>query len=383
MAGIYVHIPFCRKRCIYCDFYSNTDLSLKEKYVSALLQEIKLRNEYIENEPINTIYFGGGTPSLLPCHEYGRIFNELQSHFQIANNPEITLEANPDDLSEAYISELKTLPFNRLSIGIQSFDDEELIFLNRRHTATEAINAIKRCKYAGYNNISIDLIYGTPHQTLAKWEKNIETALELDIQHLSAYSLSYEEGTQIYDLKEKGKIQPLEDEVSEAFFKMLITKLTRAGYIHYEISNFAKQTPGHPDGILSKHNSSYWNGAHYLGLGASAHSYNGISRSWNISSITGYIQSITKKHELPSETELLDERMKYNEFIITRLRTRWGIALNELETQFGTAKKQQFLQQCEKHIHHNHLTIKENNIKLTASGIFISDLILRDLIVLS
>ncbi|MDR3266983.1 MAG: radical SAM family heme chaperone HemW [Tannerella sp.] len=382
MAGIYIHIPFCKKRCIYCDFYSNTDLSLKDKYVSALLQEIKMQNKYIGNEQVNTIYFGGGTPSLLPCPDFCKIFNELNANFQIADNPEITFEANPDDLSESSIGKFNILPINRLSIGIQSFDDDDLKFLNRRHTADEAINAVKRCKHAGFNNISIDLIYGLPNQTVAKWEQNISIALNLDIQHISAYNLSYEEGTQIYDLKEKGKIQPLEDELNEAFYKTLVAKLTKAGFIHYEISNFAKQTPDCPDGILSKHNSSYWNGTQYLGLGAAAHSYNGNSRSWNVSSVTDYIQSIMEKQKLPCETEHLDERMKYNEYIITRLRTMWGISLNELETLFSTTKKQQLLQQCEKFIQSQMLKIQYDKIKLTDSGIFISDSILRDLIII-
>ncbi|MDR2385289.1 MAG: radical SAM family heme chaperone HemW [Tannerella sp.] len=382
MAGIYIHIPFCKKRCIYCDFYSATDLSLKDSYVSALLQEIKLKNKYIENKPVHTIYFGGGTPSLLPCRDFCKIFNELKSNFQIVDLPEITLEANPDDLSETYISELKMLPVNRLSIGVQSFDDDDLMFLNRRHTTEDAINAVKHCKNAGFDNISIDLIYGIPRQTVAKWKQNIDMALSLNVQHISAYALSFEEGTQIYNLKEKGQIQPVDDELNEMFFKILVAKLTRAGYIHYEISNFAGKTPDQPHGILSKHNSSYWNGAHFLGLGAAAHSCNGETRSWNISSVTGYIQSITEKHVLPSEIEFLDERMKYNEYIITRLRTMWGITLNELEILFGKPKKQQLLQQCEKYIRQNKLTIKDGNIRLTESGIFISDLILRDLIVI-
>lgn len=382
MAGIYIHIPFCKKRCIYCDFYSDTDLSLKDKYVSALLTEIKLRNKYIENKQADTVYFGGGTPSLLSCSDFGKIFNGLASNLQIADNPEITLEANPDDLSESYIGKLGTLPFNRISIGIQSFDDDDLQFLRRRHSAKDAIDAVKRCKDAGFNNISIDLIYGLPRQTAAKWEQNIATALSLDIRHISAYSLSYEKGTQIYDLREKGLIQPVEDELNELLYKILVAELTRAGYIHYEISNFARKTPDHPGGALSKHNSSYWNGAHYLGLGAAAHSCNGETRSWNVSSVTDYIQSITEKHELPCETEYLDTRMKYNEYIITRLRTMWGISPDELETLFGAPKKQQFLQQCEKYIRQNTLTVKDGNIKLTGSGIFISDLILRDLIVI-
>jgi oxygen-independent coproporphyrinogen-3 oxidase len=380
MAGVYIHIPFCKKRCIYCDFYSNTRLNRKDKYISALLQEMKMRNEYLEKKQVNTVYFGGGTPSLLSYPDFCRIFDGLEADFQIAGSPEITLEANPDDLTKEYINELKKLPFNRISIGIQSFDDDDLTFLNRRHTADEAINAVKRCKDAGFDNISIDLIYGLPRQTVAKWEHNIDSALRLDIRHISAYSLSYEEGTKIYDRKENGKIQPIDDELNEAFFRMLVFKLTGADFIHYEISNFAKRTPDAPAGIISKHNSSYWNGTHYLGLGAAAHSYDGETRSWNVSSVTGYIKSITENRELPCETEYLDERMKYNDFIILRLRTMWGISPNELETLFGTAKKQQFLRQCEKFIRQDKLTVNENNIQLTPSGLFISDSILRELI---
>ena len=379
MAGIYLHIPFCKKRCIYCDFYSDTDLSLKNNYVAALLRETKLQNQYFDNEVINTIYFGGGTPSLLSCSDFEKIFDTLNVNFKLAANPEITLESNPDDLTAKYVEAIKKLPFNRLSIGIQSFDNEDLRFLNRRHTARKAINAVRRCQDTGFSNISIDLIYGLPRQTIAKWEQNIESALNLDIQHISAYSLSYEEGTKIYDMKENGMIQPIEDERNEFFFKMLIAKLTTAGFIHYEISNFARQTIGYPDGILSKHNSSYWNGAHYLGLGASAHSYNGATRQWNVASLAKYMKAI-QNDEIPCETEFLDRRMKYNDFIITRLRTMWGVPLDELENLFGTVKKQQFLHQCEKFLRFQMLVQQSDTIQLTPQGIFISDSILRDLI---
>jgi oxygen-independent coproporphyrinogen-3 oxidase len=282
-------------------------------------------------------------------------------------------------LTAGYVNTLKKLPFNRLSMGIQSFDDDDLQFLNRRHTAREAINAVKRSQYAGFNNISIDLIYGLPRQTVAKWEYNVDMALSLDIQHISAYNLSYEEGTKIFDLKERGAIQSIEDEQNEEFFNMLVAKLTVAGFIHYEISNFARRTSDYPDGILSKHNSSYWNSAHYLGLGVSAHSYNGNTRQWNVASLTKYIKAI-QNNEIPCETEFLNARMKYNDFIITRLRTVWGISLSELENLFGVAQKQQFLSRCEKFFHSQMLAYQFDTIRLTPQSLFISDSILRDLI---
>ena len=286
MAGLYVHVPFCSKRCLYCDFFSNTEMRYKEPYVAALIREMALRAPYLAGEPIETIYFGGGTPSQLAASDFLQIFEAIQQHFTLTSSMEITLEANPDDLSSAYIRSLRTLPFNRLSMGIQSFHEDDLRLLNRRHTAAQAKEAVDRCQQAGLTNLSIDLIYGLPGQTQTAWEDNLAQALALQVPHLSAYHLTYEEGTALYRLLEEGKVQPVDEELSLSLFHTLIDQLTQAGYQHYEISNFAKP------GCYSRHNSSYWTGKAYLGLGPSAHSYNGQEREWNVASLPIYIKGI-------------------------------------------------------------------------------------------
>jgi oxygen-independent coproporphyrinogen-3 oxidase len=379
MAGVYLHIPLCKKRCIYCDFYSTTELSAKNDYVQALNQEIQLRKDFLDNETVETIYFGGGTPTLLSCSDFNDIFLNLKNNFRIADTPEITVEANPDDLKDRYVSDLKKLPFNRISIGIQSFNDKDLIFLNRRHTAQEAIEAVKRCRKEGFDNISIDLIYGLPGQTIDEWESNLEKALELNVEHISAYNLSYEEGAKIYELRKQGEIKEQSEEQNEFFFNMLVSKLTEAGYIHYEISNFAKRTSDFPEGVISKHNSSYWNGIKYLGLGASAHSYNGDTRSWNVSSLGEYVNSILKKNIVPSEIEKLDIVDKYNDYIITRMRTIRGVSPQEIRKKFGENSANHFEKKASKYLTDNKLIESEGRIKIARDSLFVSDFIILEL----
>ncbi len=286
MAGLYIHIPFCAKRCLYCDFFSNTDMKFKEPYIDAAIREMELRQEYIGGEPLDTTYFGGGTPSQLQQADFERIFEAADRLFGTSSCTEITLEANPDDMTPEYVASLRNLPFNRISMGVQSFKEKDLRFLNRRHNREQALRAVGLCKENGIQNISIDLIYGLPGQTLEEWQENLDDAIRLEIPHISAYHLIYEEGTALYKLMEAGKVTPIEEDLSVTLFSTLINRLTEAGYLHYEISNF-----GRP-GYFSRHNSSYWTGTKYIGIGPSAHSYDGESRQWNISSLPRYLQGI-------------------------------------------------------------------------------------------
>lgn len=372
MAGIYIHIPFCKQRCIYCDFYTTTNLIDRQNYMDALCREAELRKDYIEGEVVNTIYFGGGTPSLLQSADFEQIFHSLYKNFNVSADAEITLEANPDDLSSDYIKLLQDLPVNRLSMGVQSFNDRELKFLNRRHDAKQAIDVVQKCRKAGFNNISIDLMYGLPEQTMDIWKYNLHQAVELDVQHISAYHLIYEEKTKLYRLLEKGRVKTIEENLSVDMFSEMIDQFRQAGFEHYEISNFAKE------GFISKHNSSYWLGTKYLGLGSSAHSFDGENRAWNISSVKEYIKGIDGQN--PDITmEYLDENMRYNDFILTGLRTKWGVDLKQLEQKFGDLKLNYCLQNIQKHIDRDKVIKVEDKLKLTQDGIFISDDIMSDL----
>lgn len=371
MAGIYIHIPFCKTRCVYCDFYKETDESQIKVFTGALCAEAALRKNEV-TEPVKTVYFGGGTPSRLDKQAFGEIFETLFSHFPIKEDAEITLEANPDDLSEEYIRLLRELPFNRISMGIQSFDDGELKFLSRRHSARQAIRAVELCRQAGFENISIDLMYGLPGQTPGMWEKNLQQACELDVRHISAYHLIYEKRTRLHAFLRKGSVRPVTDEASTEMFSMLIDTLAQNGFEHYEISNFAKGKK------YSIHNTSYWKNEKYLGLGPSAHSYDGESRSWNVASLAEYIAAI-RSGELPRETEKLTSAQKYNEFILTSLRTMWGVDLNRLKEKFGQEPFDYCLQNARKFIREGLLAIKDNALMLTREGIFISDGIMSEL----
>jgi len=373
MAGIYLHIPFCKKRCIYCDFYSTILIDKKERYINALCKELEIRKDYIQKENIETIYFGGGTPSLLSYKNFESIFKVIYNIYTVSPQAEITLEANPDDLAPQYITMLRKLPFNRLSIGIQTFQEKTLKLLNRRHSATQAIKAFKDCRNAGFDNISIDLIYGLPNESLTSWEEDLNQTIILHPEHISAYNLIYEKGTTLWNLKKQHKVKECSEELSLQMFNTLIDKLHSVNYEHYEISNFCL-----PD-KFSRHNSSYWTDKKYLGCGPSAHSYDGKNRQWNIASLSEYIKGF--EEETPRfEIEELNIYTRYNDFIITHIRTNWGIKLTELKNKFNEQLYKYCLLMANPHIEQGTLEIKNDTIKLTRKGIFISDTIMSDLL---
>lgn len=372
MAGIYIHIPFCKKRCIYCDFYSTTSGHLKEAYIDALEKEIDLRKDYAENEVIETIYFGGGTPSQLLPSEAERIINRIKSVHRLSRNPEITLEANPDDISEKFLDGLRNTDINRISIGIQTFNDERLKFLNRRHDSRQAVKAVGMCREYGYDNISIDLIYGFPEESGDEWEKDIDKAVSLGIQHISAYHIIYEEGTRLTRMLEEGKIKEIDEDNSIRQFETLMSKLKDAGFIHYEISNFCKP------GMHSRHNTSYWQNKRYIGLGASAHSYNLGSRQWNIADINTYIKALNEGGKF-FETENLDIYSHYNDYILTSLRTMWGADIAYIREKFGERLSEYFLKNADKYIDSGDIESRDGKYIINEKGIFISDGIMSDL----
>lgn len=372
MAGIYIHIPFCKTRCVYCDFFTSTNEAEIDSYVEALCKEIHLRKDELIDDVVKTVYFGGGTPSRLKKNHIEQIFEVIRANYQLTADAEITIEANPDDLTHQYVDMLCKLPFNRVSIGVQSFDDDELKFLSRRHDASGAIEAVKYCQEKGFNNISIDLMYGLPNQTLAIWKRSLHQAIDLDIQHISAYHLIYEEKTRLYSLLQAGKVNPVDEDSSLEMFATLIDTLTKEGFEHYEISAFAKQ------GFISQHNSSYWTGLKYLGFGPSAHSFDGEHRWWNVSSLPKYTAGIN--NSTPNlEKEDIDLTTKYNEYIITGLRTVWGIDLEVLKSRFGDELYVYFLQNSKKYFNLQYLKKENTNVTLTHKGIFISDGIMSDL----
>ncbi len=359
-------------------------MRVKSQYIDALCKEIRLQNNYLGEEPVKTIYFGGGTPSQLDAIDFEKIFNSFSENGYNLQTTEITLEANPDDINEEYLDSLKKLPFNRISLGVQSFDDDELKFLHRRHNAKTAINAVKLCQEAGFDNISIDLIYGVrcpsvietsviETSAMETWERSLQQALKLNVQHISAYSLTYEEGTQLFKMVESGKIEQIDDELSVSMLDRMISEVGKNGFEQYEISNFSKP------GYRSKHNSSYWNGTHYLGLGASAHSYNGKTRQWNVSALKEYIQSI-ENDEIPAELEIISPQIAHNDFIITRLRTMEGMNLDELSELFGEKAKNRCLKLIESYLDNGMLILVNNTLKLSHKGVYISDSIMRDLV---
>ena len=373
MAGIYIHIPFCKRRCIYCDFFSTTQSEKKAEFVHALVRVLEIRKDYLDNEEIETIYLGGGTPSQLSQEELEEIFAYIYKVYKVTPDAEITLEANPDDLTPEYVAMLRTLPFNRISMGIQTFQEETLKLLHRRHTAQQAIEAFKRCREAGFQNISIDLMYGLPGETLDTWEQDLQQALALHPEHISAYHLIYEEGTALWNLREQNKVEEAEEELSLTLFKTLIERLTKAGYQHYEISNFCLPS------LHSRHNSSYWTGKKYLGCGPSAHSFDGTSRQWNVSSLDKYLEGI-RTDQLDFEIEELDLYTRYNDFVITSIRTCWGMPLSQLRTNYGETLYNYCLRMAKPHIQQGVLEIEEDTLKLTSEGIFISDGIMSDLL---
>lgn len=372
MAGLYFHVPFCKSKCYYCDFYSRVNIdSLRCAYLDAVGRELELRRDFLQGDVVRTVYFGGGTPSLLTGGEICELMDRAESVFSL-DTVEVTLEANPENLSEGYLKSLKGTPINRLSIGIQSFSDAELAAINRRHSAQDAVDAVKRCQDAGFENISIDLIYGLPSQTLERWAENLQKAVSLNVPHISSYHLTYEEGTVLYLQAQKGKIEPIDEDLSVEMFRALRRTLIAAGYNHYEISNFAKP------GMESKHNSSYWDGSRYLGLGPAAHSFDGVTRHWNMADTRGYIETLSRG-EFPCEAEVLTEADKYNEFVMTSLRTAKGISLSRLQSDFGEKKRSYCLKSAAPFFKNGALEETNGTLRLTESGIFISDSVMAEL----
>lgn len=373
MAGLYIHIPFCKQRCNYCAFYSSTLYNMREEYVAALTKELLLRKDYAHGKAIETIYFGGGTPSTLGIEQLQRICSTIYSAYPVANSPEVTIECNPDDLTPEFLEALRPLPFNRISMGVQSFNDAQLRRLGRRHTAEGARTAVGNARKAGYTNISIDLMFALPGSTPQQWQEDLDSAIALRPQHLSAYNLMYEEGTPLYRALCNGSITELSEEENLEQFRMLIESMKKAGYRHYEISNFA--LPGYE----SRHNSSYWNDTPYIGCGAAAHSYNGTEREWNIADIKEYIKGIESGNR-KFEIEHLSEEERYNDTILTRLRTAEGLPLEWMRDKFSEKLNSYMLRTIEKEIALGNLQENNGQVSLTEKGIFISDAVIRELI---
>lgn len=375
MAGIYIHIPFCKQRCTYCDFYKETGTATSqiEAFVDALIKEIQLRKSYLNGEGISTIYFGGGTPSVLNFNQYEKIFNTIFSNFDVDVDAEITMEANPDDLTDAYFKTLQPLPFNRLSIGIQSFNNIHLKNINRRHDAQQAKDAVINARKHGFANISIDLIYALPGQTMDDWKYQLEEAFNLDVEHISAYGLTYEEGTVLWKQRKKGLVKVIEDEVMLQMFDFMRLQMRDKGFELYEISNYAKP------GFRSRHNSAYWQFVPYLGLGPSAHSFDGKSRQWNVASVKEYIHSISN-FKLNFEQEILSEQDFYNDLIMVSLRTSEGIDLVYLKNNFGQQYYNYCLQCADRQIVNGNLTIENNRLILSENGIHLANQVIIELI---
>ena len=372
MAGIYIHIPFCKQRCTYCDFYTEVAPQFIPTLIDSIVNELHIRKDYLHNAPINTIYFGGGTPSILTREQFSIVFDTIYNLYPVDADAEITFEANPDDLTADFMDSLRCLPFNRISIGIQSFDDNDLKRINRRHTSKQAIEAVKTAQKAGFSNISIDLIYGLPFQTPETWGKQLDTALNLQVQHISAYGLTYEEGTPLWKQREKGKIVSVDDQNMNEMYIQLLEKVTEKGFEAYEISNFA--LPGY----RSRHNSSYWKQEPYLGVGPSAHSYDLISRQWNVSSITEYINALNGDTVF-FEREVLTINDRYNDFVMVSLRTAEGINLKVLEKEFGPEFTAYCLKNIKTFMDSEQVYYFEEYLRLTPEGIEISNLILIQL----
>jgi oxygen-independent coproporphyrinogen-3 oxidase len=371
MPGIYIHIPFCKQACHYCDFHFSTSLKKKDELVNALAKELMLRKEEFKNQTVETIYFGGGTPSLLTVKELQFLIAEIYKNYNVVEYPEITLEANPDDLSKETINTFASTQINRLSIGIQSFFENDLKLMNRAHSAEEAKACLQEAT-KHFDNISVDLIYGIPGLSHERWIENIETALSFNIPHISSYALTVEPKTALESFIKKGIINNVDDELAQEQFHMLIEQLEANGFVHYELSNFGK-----PE-YFSKNNSAYWQGKSYLGIGPSAHSFNGKERGWNVRNNSKYIKSL-EQNILPIETETLSTTDKYNEYVMTGLRTVWGVSLVKVEQDFGKQYKKYLLEQSQKHINEHLLYLDNDKLLVTKKGKFLSDGIASDL----
>jgi putative oxygen-independent coproporphyrinogen III oxidase len=374
MAGIYLHIPFCKQKCHYCNFFSLASVKRKDEFVKVLLQEIDLQRDYLQGETVSTIYFGGGTPSLLSVEALVVLLEKLQQTFVVSPEAEITLEANPDDLDPAYLARLRQTAINRLSIGIQSFHDPDLEYLNRVHTAGHGQKVIQHAQNAGFDKLTIDLIYGIPTLSKSGWIENINNFLQMGINHLSAYALTVEPKTALQTRIEKGLMAPVDDMQAAEHFEILMDMMQAHGFVHYEISNFAK--PGH----YSQHNSLYWLGGHYLGLGPSAHSYNGLSRQWNVSNLGQYLQLDTIS-KLEPENEVLTVEQRFNEYVMTSLRTVWGCDLEHIMNIFGSKWADELARNVKKYIERGHIYSKNKRFFLTTKGKLFADGIASELFV--
>jgi len=369
MSSIYIHIPFCHSKCYYCGFHSVASCKDQYKMVDAICKELILRSDFLNGKTIETIYFGGGTPSILKIEEIEKILNQIKSIHTIVDNPEISLEANPEDLNRDFLIGIKNIGINRLSIGIQSLNDDILKFINRRHTAKEAIEAVCLAKEIGFDNISIDLIYGIPNQDNSIWEENLRKIESLPISHLSSYCLSIDDNTVFSKKEERGEFSQMPEEESEMQYRMLVEWTKKNGFEHYEISNFCR------DGLISRHNTAYWQDKPYLGIGPAAHSYNIETRQWNCSNNPKYIKAIESGH-LANEVEERDLDVQFNEYLMTSLRTKWGINLKEMEERFPKA----WLEHLSKKIikFKLHLNTSDNKVSIKEESLFISDEIIAE-----
>lgn len=364
MSGIYLHIPFCKQACHYCDFHFSTSLKKKDEMLDALVSEIEMRKDET-TETIDTIYFGGGTPSVLSTDEIQRLIDAVYRTFAVSSDPEITLEANPDDLSYAKIQELAASPVNRLSIGVQSFFDDDLRLMNRAHDATEARKSLEEAR-CHFDNISLDLIYGMPGMGDAKWMANVEMALSFDIPHISSYALTVEPKTALRKMVASGQVAAPSDADANRHFHLLADRLTQAGFIHYELSNFGKP------GYFSRNNSAYWLGKTYIGVGPSAHSYDGVCRSWNIANNSLYIKGI-QEGQRPAETEVLTVADRYNEAVMTGLRTMWGVSIKRVGCEFGTVFEKHLLRESRRFVEQGLLALEGEVLTTTREGKFLAD----------
>jgi oxygen-independent coproporphyrinogen-3 oxidase len=371
MAGIYVHIPFCRSRCIYCGFYSTTGLDLRQRYVDAVCREISIRGT-----EVCTIYLGGGTPSQLTIQQLRQIFDALYIYNKVEKDTEVTIEVNPDDITEEYAKALTTLPVNRISMGIQTFDDQRLHFLRRRHTSDQAVNAVKTLRHAGFQNISIDLMYGFPDETLEEWNADLSQAIALNVEHISTYCLMIEDGTPLYQQLQQGHIVEPDEELERQMYEVLMDRLQAAGYEHYEISNFARK------GYRSLHNSSYWTGIPYIGIGAAAHSYDLKSRSWNVADIHQYIEGMERGERIYEE-EVLNDDTRYNDTITVALRTKEGIDLSLLTKKYHDyliKNARRYMDDGLLELNHVRDSSSQTpHLRLTRRGLFVSDMVMSDL----
>ena len=375
MSGIYIHIPFCKQACHYCDFHFSTSLKKKDEMILALAKEIEMRKSEFQDEVVETIYFGGGTPSRLQIADLRLQIDTIYQNYTVTQNPEITLEANPDDLSSDYLIELSKIGINRLSIGIQSFFEDDLKMMNRAHNSAEAKKCLEEAtKY--FDNISIDLIYGIPGMSNEKWIQNIEMALAYKVPHISSYALTVEPKTALHSFIQKQLIPQPDEEVAQEHFQILVEKLTENDFIHYELSNFGKEN------YFSKNNSSYWLGKKYIGIGPSAHSYDKQKRGWNVSNNSVYMKSILE-NKLPMETEILSKTDRYNEYIMTGLRTMWGVSLERIEKEFGKTYLDYLNRQAARYIEDHLLFIDDDILRTTQKGKFLSDGIASDLFLLN